>query len=76
MFDNIREDLRTYGGQWSAQGLWVMIVYRFGRWRYRVRPAPLCSVCSIIYNVLYKVAQNPHRNRIAMRGEAWPQFHH
>ena len=39
MFHNIRADLRAYSGQWGAQGYWVMVVYRFGRWRYGVRPA-------------------------------------
>jgi serine O-acetyltransferase len=57
MFSNIREDLRAYDGRWGAQGFWVMIVYRFGRWRYRVRPAPLRRLLNIIYNVLYKIVQ-------------------
>ena len=35
MFKNIGEDLRAYGGNWGAQGFWAMVVYRFGRWRYR-----------------------------------------
>jgi len=57
MFDNIREDLRSYDGRWSAQGFWVMLVYRFGRWRYRVRPAPARKFFSFIYHVLFKVVQ-------------------
>ena len=57
MFDNIREDLRAYDGRWSAQGFWVMLVYRFGRWRYRVRPAPVRKFFSFIYHVLFKIAQ-------------------
>lgn len=57
MFENIRDDLRAYEGNWGAQGFWVMLVYRFGRWRYIVKPALLRKVCSFIYKVLYKFIQ-------------------
>ena len=57
MFKNIREDFRAYDGKWGAQGLWVMVVYRFGRWRYNVRPAVIRKLCSLIYHVLYKIVQ-------------------
>ena len=57
MFDNIRGDLRAYDGRWHAQGFWVMLVYRFGRWRYSVRPALLRKLFSLIYHVLYKGVQ-------------------
>src|SRR5215470_4045440 len=57
MFDNIREDLRAHGGKWGAQGFWAMVVYRFGRWRYGVRPAIVRKFFSLIYHVLYKFVQ-------------------
>jgi serine O-acetyltransferase len=57
MFSNLREDLRTYNGKWSAQGFWVMIVYRFGRWRYGVRPVYVRKVLSLVYHVLFKITQ-------------------
>ena len=57
MFDNIREDLRAYHGQWSAQGFWVMVIYRFGRWRYGVKPAPLRKLLSLVYHVSFKTVQ-------------------
>lgn len=57
MFDNIRQDLKAHGGKWGAQGFWAMVVYRFGRWRYRVRPTLLRKVFSLIYRVLYKLVQ-------------------
>jgi serine O-acetyltransferase len=57
MFDNIRQDLKAHGGKWGAQGFWVMVVYRFGRWRYGVRPAPLRKLFSLIYRILYKLIQ-------------------
>ena len=57
MFNNILADLRAYDGNWSAQGFWVMVVYRFGRWRYGVRPKLLRKFFSLVYHVLYKVVQ-------------------
>ena len=57
MFTNILADLRAHDGKWGAQGFWVMVVYRFGRWRYGVRPALLRKFFSLIYHVLYKLVQ-------------------
>ena len=57
MFKNIREDLRAHDGKWSAQGFWVMVVYRFGRWRYDLRPAIVRKFFSLMYQVLYKLVQ-------------------
>jgi serine O-acetyltransferase len=36
VFDNIREDWRTHDCNWSRHGFWVLLVYRFGRWRYTI----------------------------------------
>lgn len=57
MFENIREDWRTYEGALSRQGLWVMLVYRFGRWRYTVQPRPLRLPLSFVYRVLKLLSQ-------------------
>ncbi len=57
MFDNIRADLQSHRGDWGAQGFWAMVVYRFGRWRYTVKPAVLRKLMSGIYKVLYKFVQ-------------------
>lgn len=57
MFDNIRADFRGHGGKWGAQGFWVLVVYRFGRWRYEVRPVPIRKLLSVIYRLLYKIVQ-------------------
>ncbi len=57
LFSNIRSDLSTYQGDWGAQGFWAMIVYRFGRWRYRIRPGIFRKPFSIIYKILYKLVQ-------------------
>lgn len=55
MFDHIREDWHTYERDPWRQGLWAMLAYRFGRWRYRVRPALLRKPLSFVYK-LAKIA--------------------
>jgi serine O-acetyltransferase len=57
MFENIRDDFRAHDRDWGAQGFWVMIVYRFGRWRYGVRPALVRKFFSLIYKLLFKFVQ-------------------
>ena len=57
MFDNIRSDFSAHDRQWGAQGFWVMLVYRFGRWRYNIKPALLRKFLSAIYKILYKLVQ-------------------
>ena len=57
MFDNIRHDLQAYDRDWVAQGFWAMLVYRFGRWRYRVRPALLRKFFSALYKMCFKLIQ-------------------
>jgi len=57
VFDNIRQDLAAHGGRWGAQGFWALVVYRFGHWRYSVRPAPLRKLFSLLYHLLYKLVQ-------------------
>jgi serine O-acetyltransferase len=56
-FGNIRDDLRAYRGDWGAQGFWVLVVYRFGRWRYGVRPALLRKLMSALYKMAFKLVQ-------------------
>ena len=53
MFPLLREDWATYERDPFRQGLWVMIVYRFGRWRYGLR-SPLARVPM---SFLYKLAR-------------------
>ena len=57
MFENLRDDLRAHGGKWGAQGFWAMVVYRYGRWRYGIRPAIVRKPFSLIYHVLFKFVQ-------------------
>jgi serine O-acetyltransferase len=57
LFENIREDWRTYDRQISRQGLWSMAVYRFGRWRYTIRWRWLRMPFSFLYKVLKPVSE-------------------
>jgi serine O-acetyltransferase len=57
MFENVREDWQVYGGAISRQGLWVMLVYRFGRWRYRIPSRLLRMPFSFVYRVLKLMSQ-------------------
>lgn len=57
MFQNIRSDLKTYEGNWGAQGFWVMLVYRFGRWRYTIQNSLIRKPFSLLYKFLFKVIQ-------------------
>lgn len=56
-FINIRNDLTTYNGQWGSQGFWAMVIYRFGNWRYGIRPVVLRKAFSLLYRILFKCIQ-------------------
>ena len=57
MFHNIRHDLAAHRGNWAAQGFWALLVYRFGRWRYTIRPGLLRKPFSLFYKVAFKLVQ-------------------
>jgi len=57
MFENIRQDWVAHGGKLGSQGFWAMVVYRFGRWRYGVRPVLLRKFFSLVYWVWFKLVQ-------------------
>jgi serine O-acetyltransferase len=57
MFENLREDWITYERNPWRQGLWVMAVYRFGRWRYRFRHRVVRAPLSFLYKVLFLLMQ-------------------
>ncbi|MEJ6006933.1 serine O-acetyltransferase [Paucibacter sp. AS339] len=52
MFDLLREDFQAHQRDPWRQGVWVLAVYRFGRWRYRVRPALLRKPLSLLYKFM------------------------
>ena len=57
MFENIREDWNSYERDIWRQGLWAMMVYRFGRWRYRFGWRIIRAPLSLIYKILFKCIQ-------------------
>ena len=57
MFNHIKQDLKNYQGDWAAQGFWVMLVYRFGRWRYTIQNVLARKICSFMYKFMYKFVQ-------------------
>ena len=57
MFGNLREDWKAHNRDWGAQGFWALAAYRFGRWRYGVRPWPLRKLCSLLYKIWFKLVQ-------------------
>jgi serine O-acetyltransferase len=57
MFDNLREDWITHERNIWRQGLWVMAVYRFGRWRYRIRWAIVRKPLSFTYKLLKTISE-------------------
>ena len=52
MFELIREDFCAHERDPWRQGVWALAVYRFGRWRYRVRPALLRRPLSLLYKFM------------------------
>jgi serine O-acetyltransferase len=57
MFDNVREDWRCHDRDPLCQGLWVMVVYRFGRWRYGIRQRWIRLPFSAAYRILKTLSQ-------------------
>ena len=56
-FANVRGDFVAHGRSWGAQGFWALVVYRFGRWRYRFRSGLIRKPLSALYHVMYKMVQ-------------------
>jgi serine O-acetyltransferase len=58
LFSNIREDWQTYGRQLSRHGFWAMLLYRYGRWRYSIRPRWLRLPFSFTYKFLKPICES------------------
>ena len=52
MFQNIRQDWQAHDCNWTRHGFWALVIYRFGRWRYGVRPRLLRLPLSFAYKLL------------------------
>jgi len=57
MLELLREDWITYDRNIWRQGFWAMCVYRFGNWRYGIRPAWLRKPFSLVYRLLRTAIQ-------------------
>ncbi len=57
MFEYVKQDYETYQGNIFEQGFWVMLVYRFGRWRYTINYVYIRKIFSLIYKILFKIIQ-------------------
>jgi serine O-acetyltransferase len=57
MFENLREDWLTHERNPWRQGLWVMVVYRFGRWRYGIKRRVIRMPFSFLYKLLFAFIQ-------------------
>lgn len=57
MFDNLREDWHTYERDVTRRGLWVMVVYRFGNWRYGIGSRVLRVPFSFLYKLLKVISE-------------------
>jgi serine O-acetyltransferase len=57
MFENLREDWVTNEREITRRGLWVMAVYRFGRWRLGFRHKLVRMPLSFVYKVLKVVSE-------------------
>ena len=51
MFANIRQDWRAHDRNWTRHGFWALVIYRFGRWRYGIRPRLLRVPFSFLYKL-------------------------
>ncbi len=52
MFENVREDWHAQGGAWIRHGFYALLIYRFGRWRYGIKPRWLRMPFSFAYHLL------------------------
>lgn len=52
MFENIAEDWRTHDRKWSRHGFWILLIYRFGRWRYGIHSRFIRMPLSFLYKIL------------------------
>jgi serine O-acetyltransferase len=57
MFSNLREHWIDHNRDFTRLGFWALAVYRFGRWRYGVRPVILRRPLSFVYRLLRMVSE-------------------
>jgi len=58
LFEQIREDYRAHGRDWTRPGFRAVAVHRFGVWRMSVRPKVLRAPLSLLYRFLFRRIRN------------------
>jgi serine O-acetyltransferase len=71
------EDYQTYGRSILEQGLWAVLVHRFGNWRMGVKPKIARAPLSLLYKFLFKWVEwtcgitLPYTARLGRRVRIW-----
>jgi serine O-acetyltransferase len=58
LLEQIVEDWRTNGRDWTRPGFQALAIHRFGNWRMKVRPIILRAPLSVVYRTLFRYARN------------------
>jgi len=58
LFEQICEDYRAHGRDWTRPGFRAVAVHRFGVWRMSVRPKLLRAPLSLLYRFLFRRIRN------------------
>jgi serine O-acetyltransferase len=57
-WEQIKEDWKSHGCDWTLPGFRAVVVHRFGVWRMGVKPKLLRAPLSILYRMLYRKIRN------------------
>ena len=60
LWQQIQEDWKAHGCDWTKPGFRAVAVHRFGVWRMQVEPKLLRAPLSIIYRSLYRKVRNTY----------------
>ncbi len=57
-WEQVKEDWRVHGKDWTKPGFRAVFVHRFGVWRMGIRPKVFRVLCTLLYNALYRKVRN------------------
>lgn len=57
-WEQIQEDFRAHGYDWTLPGFRAVAVHRFGVWRMKVQPKFLRAPLSVLYRMLFRKIRN------------------
>lgn len=58
LFNQIADDWRAHGRDWTKPGFRAVAIHRFGVWRMSVRPKLLRAPFSLLYRLLFRRCRN------------------